>query len=84
MPSFEHHITDDIGLHARPAAEFVRAAAGFSSTIRVTLGDHEADAKSLLEVLQLQACSGATIVVSAEGADADAAIAALTEVLLGH
>ena len=84
MPSFEHHITDDIGLHARPAAEFVRAASGFAADVRVTLGDRVADAKSLLEVLQLQAGSGATIVVSAEGEDAEAAIAALAEVLGGH
>jgi len=84
MPSFEHHITDDIGLHARPAAEFVRAAAGFTADVRVTLGDRTADAKSLLEVLQLQAGSGATIVVTADGEDADAALVALAEVLGGH
>jgi phosphocarrier protein HPr len=82
--SFEHRITDDVGLHARPAGEFVRAASGFAADVRVTCGEREADAKSLLEVLQLQAGSGATIVVSAEGEDADAALAALAEILAGH
>lgn len=81
MPSFEHHITDAIGLHARPAAEFVRVASTFSADVQVALGDRTADAKSLLGVLQLQAGSGATIVVTAEGEDADAALAALAEVL---
>ena len=81
MPSFEHHITDAIGLHARPAAELVRVAATFSADVQVALGDRTADAKSLLGVLQLQAGSGATIVVTAEGEDADAALAALAEVL---
>lgn len=84
MPSFEHHITDSVGLHARPAAEFVRTAAGFTADVRVALGDREADAKSLLEILQLQAGSGATIVVTAEGADAEAALAALAGVLAAH
>jgi phosphotransferase system HPr (HPr) family protein len=84
MGSFEHRITDDVGLHARPAGEFVRAAAGFSADVRVACGERVADAKSLLEVLQLQAGSGATIVVSAEGDDADAALAALAEILAGH
>ena len=84
MPSFEHRITDSVGLHARPAAEFVRTAAGFAADVRVVLGDREADAKSLLEILQLQAGSGATIVVTAEGADADAALAALAGVLAAH
>lgn len=83
MPTFEHRITDEVGLHARPAAEFVRTAAGFAADIRITCEDREADAKSLLEVLQLQAGNGATIVISAEGDDADAAIAALTTVLTG-
>ena len=84
MPSFEHHITDSVGLHARPAAEFVRVASGFAAEVRVTLDDRSADAKSLLEILQLQAGSGATIVVTTEGADADAALAALAEVLSAH
>lgn len=84
MGSFEHRITDGVGLHARPAGEFVRAASAFAADVRVTCGDREADAKSLLEVLQLQAGSGATIVVSAEGEDADAALAALAEILTGH
>ena len=84
MPSFEHRITDSVGLHARPAAEFVRVASGFVAEVHVALGDRSADAKSLLEILQLQAGSGATIVVTAEGEDADAALAALAEVLAAH
>ena len=81
MPSFVFTITDEVGLHARPAAEFVRTAAGFASDVRVVNGDRTADAKSLLEVLQLQAGSGAEVTVTAEGPDADEAVAALEAVL---
>lgn len=84
MPSFEHRITDEVGLHARPAAEFVRAASAFAADVRVACGDRVADAKSLLEVLQLQAGSGATIVVTAEGEDAERAVVELAALLGGH
>lgn len=81
MPSFTHTIEDEVGLHARPAALFVRAAGGFASTITVSRDDRTADAKSLLEVLQLEAGRGAVVTVTAEGPDADAAIASLRAVL---
>lgn len=81
MAAFEHTITDAVGLHARPAAEFVRVASGFTADVRVTCGERSADAKSLLAVLQLQAGTGATIVVEADGEDADAALDALRAAL---
>ena len=83
MMSFVFTVTDEVGLHARPAAEFVRAAAGFAADVRVALGERSADAKSLLEVLQLQVGSGAEITVSADGPDADAALEALERILRG-
>ncbi len=81
MASFTHTIEDEVGLHARPAAVFVRTAAGFDASITVTRDDRRADAKSLLEVLQLEAGKGVVITVTAEGDDADAALAALRDVL---
>ena len=69
------------GLHARPAALFVRAAAAFAAGIRVvnlTRAPRKAGpAKSLLALLALGVSSGDRIRVVAEGADADAAVAAL-------
>lgn len=81
MASFTHTIEDKVGLHARPAAIFVRTAAGFAADITVTRDDRSADAKSLLEVLQLEAGKGAVITITAEGDDADAAVEALRGVL---
>jgi phosphotransferase system HPr (HPr) family protein len=70
-------LPDDVDLHARPAANFVRTAMRFSAKVWVTAGEREADAKSLLSVLALGARRGTSIRLRAEGEDAAAAIAAL-------
>ena len=68
----------DVDLHARPAADFVRAAMGFGASVRVAAGEREADAKSLLSVLALGAKGGTELRLSAAGDDAVAALDALT------
>lgn len=72
-------IVNALGLHARAAARFVHCAGRFSSLIRVTRGSQVVDGKSILGLLLLAAARGATLRVSAEGADAEAAIAAITD-----
>ncbi len=74
-------LTNEVGLHARPAATFVRRAAAFQSTIRVRRDDREADASSLLQVLKLEAGHGATIVIEADGEDEEDAVVELLELL---
>lgn len=69
------------GLHARPAAAFVKAAAKFSSDILVTKEGLEVNGKSIMGVLMLGAAWGSTLVIRAEGDDAEAAIEALTELV---
>jgi phosphotransferase system HPr (HPr) family protein len=63
-------LPDDVALHARPAADFVRAAMGFDARIVVAAGAREADAKSLLSVLALGATGGSTLRLRAEGPEA--------------
>lgn len=70
-------IQHKVGLHARPAAQFVQTAKQFKSDIRVTHDEREANAKSILNVLTLGAGQGAVITVYAEGEDADQALEAL-------
>jgi phosphotransferase system HPr (HPr) family protein len=70
-------LPDDVDLHARPAANFVRTAMGFSAKVWVAAGEREVDAKSLLSVLALGARRGTSIRLRAEGEDAAAAVAAL-------
>lgn len=66
-------VPEGVGLHARPAALFVQQAAGFTSAIQLTCGDRTADGKSILGVLQLGATAGSTVLVRAEGDDAEQA-----------
>ncbi len=70
-------LPDGVDLHARPAADFVRAAMGFESDVWVTHGVREVDAKSLLSILALGAKGGTTLSLRAEGPDAAAAVEAL-------
>ncbi|MBK5552112.1 phosphoenolpyruvate--protein phosphotransferase [Pseudomonas sp. TH03] len=70
------------GLHARPAAVFAQAAKGFSASIYLHKQQDSANAKSLVAIMALQTAHGDIVQVSAAGADAEAAIKALAELLV--
>jgi phosphotransferase system HPr (HPr) family protein len=70
-------LPDNVDLHARPAANFVRTAMRFSAKVLVGTGEREVDAKSLLSVLALGARRGTTLSLRAEGEDATEAVATL-------
>ena len=72
-----------VDLHARPAAQFVRAAMGFRARIVVTSGERDADAKSLLSVLALGAKAGTPLRLRADGDDAPSAVSTLAGCLSG-
>lgn len=76
-------LPDDVDLHARPAANFVRTAMRFSAKLSVGAGEKEVDAKSLLSVLSLGARRGTRIRLRAEGDDAAAAVEALASTVAG-
>ena len=78
---FERVVTlpPGIALHARPAAQFVRTAVGFSAEIAVAVNGREANAKSLLAVLALGATAGTPLRLTASGQDAAVALNALGE-----
>jgi phosphotransferase system HPr (HPr) family protein len=81
MPQVHLAVLDPAGLHARPAAQFVRTASRFTSRITIDVGERSADAKSLIALLGLTIRPRAEITLAAEGPDADAALAALLEEL---
>ena len=66
-----------VDLHARPAAQFVRTAVGFSAELAVAANGREANAKSLLAVLALGATGGTPLQLTANGEDATVALDAL-------
>lgn len=69
----------DVALHARPAAQFVRTAVGFSADITVAAAGREANAKSLLDILALGAEGGSELRLTASGDDAPLALDALRD-----
>ncbi|MBI3616313.1 MAG: HPr family phosphocarrier protein [Candidatus Omnitrophica bacterium] len=71
------------GLHARPAALFVKVAKQFKSTVRLKKGRNVVDGKSIMGVLTLAAERGSPIELMVQGPDAKEALASL-EQLLSH
>ena len=65
------------GLHARPAAEIVKLAAKYTSEITISRDGTEVNGKSIMGVMMLAAECGASIVLRAEGDDAEQAIDAI-------
>jgi multiphosphoryl transfer protein len=74
-------LTDPAGLHARPATLFVQTAERFQAHIRVSGHGKEADATSIFELLSLSLRQGETVTIRASGVDAQAALAALSELV---
>jgi phosphocarrier protein HPr len=81
MPEREVKIVNKLGIHARPAAEIVKTAGKFKSSITIVRDDLEVNAKSIMGVMMLAAEFGATIVLRALGEDAEAALDALSAVI---
>ncbi len=75
-------LPEDVDLHARPAATFVRAAMRFSATVSVAVNGREVDGKSLLAILALGARRGTSLRLRAEGDDAAAAVDALARTVV--
>ncbi len=77
MVEREAIVVPEEGLHARPAAQLVKVARGYSSDIKVIKGETEANAKSPLTLMTLGAIKGDKVVIRAEGEDEAAAVEAL-------
>jgi len=69
------------GLHARPAAEIVKAAANFQSDITIVRDDLEVNGKSIMGVMMLAAECGSTLTLRAHGPDADDAVNRLATII---
>jgi phosphocarrier protein HPr len=84
MPSASRDIvvSNSLGLHARPAMQFVDLANQFQSEIKVIKGGEEpgeADGKSVMQMIILAATQGTPMRIEAEGPDAEAAVQKLVE-----
>ena len=71
-------VVNELGMHARAAAKFVRLATRFRSRITVERRGREMDGKSIMGLLLLAAAPGTTITIAAEGTDEIDAVRELT------
>jgi len=77
----EVHITNKLGLHARPAAQFVKRARSFRSEIWLVKEGKRYSAASLIDTLRANLDCGATAILEAHGVDADEALEDLEKLL---
>jgi phosphocarrier protein HPr len=81
VPKLDAAIVNKLGLHARAAAKLTHLASGFQCEIWISRSGRRVNAKSIMGVMMLAAGQGSTVALEAEGADADAALAALTKLI---
>jgi len=74
-------ISNEYGLHLRPADLFARMAIGFVSDITVRHNDRAVNGKSILDLATLAAECGAVLCIEATGPDAELAVAALARLV---
>ena len=77
----EVEVLNKMGLHARPAAEFVRCVQRFESEIIIRKGDESFVASSILEVLMANLDHGCKFIIEASGDDAGCAVEQLAALL---
>ena len=76
-------IVNKRGLHARASAKFVKLAGDFDAEVRVSKDGQTVDARSIMGLMMLAAGPGCCIDIEAEGAQAEAAVAALEALVAG-
>ncbi len=70
-------VASELGLHARPAGEFVRIASGVDGDVEISRGGEWMNGKSVLSILSLAASQGTEVHIRVSGPDAEAVLTAL-------
>ena len=81
MHSVSAEIVNKLGLHARAAAKLTHLAGNYQCDIWLTRSGRRVNAKSIMGVMMLAAGKGTSVVIEAEGADAEQAISALAKLI---
>jgi phosphocarrier protein HPr len=81
MPSVDAMIVNKLGLHARAAAKLTHLAGSYQCEIWISRSGRRVNAKSIMGVMMLAAGKGSSVLIEAEGADAEQAVAALTKLI---
>ena len=72
-------VAHPLGLHLRPANAIVKLVTRSHSNVRIRYGNHEADARSIIDILSLGVPPGTEVIVLADGPDAEAVIESLSK-----
>lgn len=83
MPEQVVLVTNQLGMHARAAARFVKTAARYDAVVTVTRGETTIDGKSILGLLFLAAARGSRLRIHTSGPEARVALEALTRLVQG-
>ncbi len=81
MPQAEADIVNKLGLHARASAKLTQVASGFACEVWLSRNGRRVNAKSIMGVMMLAAGRGSRVKIETEGADADAALAAVLKLI---
>jgi phosphocarrier protein len=77
MKEFKYVITDEVGIHARPAGLLVKEAKKYTSEIIIAKGDKSAKATALMKLMGMGVVKGDEVTITVEGEDEDVAAAAI-------
>ena len=81
MPRAEVEIVNKLGLHARASAKLTQVASAFRCEVWLSRNGRRVNAKSIMGVMMLAAGKGSKVVIEADGADGEAALAALVKLI---
>ena len=81
MARIDVEIINKLGLHARASAKLTQVASRYKCELWLSRNGRRVNAKSIMGVMMLAAGKGALLVIEAEGEDADAALAALQQLI---
>jgi phosphocarrier protein HPr len=79
MKTFSYVVTDNEGIHARPAGELAKLCKQFQSSITISKGEKSGKATKVLAIMSLGATKGSTVDFKFEGPDEDAACEAVSK-----
>jgi phosphocarrier protein len=81
MVQFDYVITDELGIHARPAGVLIREVKNYESAVTFWRGEQKAEGAKLFAIMKLGIKQGDTLGVTVEGPDEEAAAAAIKQTL---
>ena len=79
MITFDYTITDEQGIHARPAGELIKLVKTFTSTVNMEKNGKEADCHKIFSIMGLAVKQGDTVTFSVDGEDEEGAAFAIKE-----